>query len=280
MDPVASSWEILGIAETADKTAIKRAYIALVKKHNPQTDIEGFKRVRTAYEDALAEADYVGMDVDQDEPPADSERVEETVDNDHAPDDDEFKLLSLPHGADGDFVLLGFEGDPSSAALHNDVTTLMDDMSEILETATRRRNAGEWQALFERSVMAETELRAAIGAALFSQINQLAEKNRSTARSLAQMPPNVWLLFDRAFGWSAAEIDLARSYPPKWVDFVMTPILKAQGKAAKPSYARSMRRSSPGSRKQSLGEIIVWIAGIATMVAIATLARKFVPMLF
>ena len=43
-------YELLDIAKDADSETIKRAYFAAVKKHSPDSDPEGFKDVRTAYE--------------------------------------------------------------------------------------------------------------------------------------------------------------------------------------------------------------------------------------
>jgi len=43
-------YELLDIARDADKETVKRAYFAAVKKHSPDSDPEGFKSVRNAYE--------------------------------------------------------------------------------------------------------------------------------------------------------------------------------------------------------------------------------------
>ena len=43
-------YDTLGVERNADKMAIKRAYFALVKKHSPEADPEGFRVIRTAYD--------------------------------------------------------------------------------------------------------------------------------------------------------------------------------------------------------------------------------------
>ncbi|MGD0837563.1 MAG: J domain-containing protein [Polyangia bacterium] len=45
-----SPFAVLGLAPTLDLAAIKRAYFALLTKHPPHQDQEGFKRIRAAYE--------------------------------------------------------------------------------------------------------------------------------------------------------------------------------------------------------------------------------------
>lgn len=45
-------WEILGIEPTADLERIRQAYLALLPSFHPESDPQGFKRLRQAYEDA------------------------------------------------------------------------------------------------------------------------------------------------------------------------------------------------------------------------------------
>ena len=54
-------YELLNIAHDADGTAVKRAYFSAVKLHSPDSDPEGFKAIRTAYEtlsDTKKRAEY------------------------------------------------------------------------------------------------------------------------------------------------------------------------------------------------------------------------------
>jgi DnaJ-class molecular chaperone len=48
-----SCWEILGIEKTKDKLAIKRAYTNLAHSISPEDDPEGFKRIHSAYKQAM-----------------------------------------------------------------------------------------------------------------------------------------------------------------------------------------------------------------------------------
>ena len=46
----AAARELLGVGEDADADTLRRAYLRALKKHRPERDPEGFKRVREAYE--------------------------------------------------------------------------------------------------------------------------------------------------------------------------------------------------------------------------------------
>ena len=46
-------WKILEIEETTDVDIIRRAYLALLPSFHPETDPQGFKQLRQAYEEAL-----------------------------------------------------------------------------------------------------------------------------------------------------------------------------------------------------------------------------------
>ncbi|MEY5259685.1 J domain-containing protein, partial [Salmonella enterica subsp. enterica serovar Corvallis] len=47
-----SCWDILNIAPTTDLDAIRQAYLALLPSFHPESDPQGFKRLRQAYEEA------------------------------------------------------------------------------------------------------------------------------------------------------------------------------------------------------------------------------------
>lgn len=60
-------WERLGIDATADTTAIKKAYAKQLKFNKPDTNPEGFRDLRAAYERALDESYWYEADGDKDE---------------------------------------------------------------------------------------------------------------------------------------------------------------------------------------------------------------------
>lgn len=50
-------WQVLGIEPTKDKTELKNVYREKLSKVNPEDDPEGFKELRSAYEEAMRLAD-------------------------------------------------------------------------------------------------------------------------------------------------------------------------------------------------------------------------------
>lgn len=47
-----NSWQVLGIEPTSDEALIRRAYARLLKKHRPDSDPQGYQRLREAFEEA------------------------------------------------------------------------------------------------------------------------------------------------------------------------------------------------------------------------------------
>lgn len=62
-----SCWEVLGIEPTSDLRALKRAYAKKLKRHKPDQDPEGFKQLRSAYEQAQYEAQDLAVEVQEQE---------------------------------------------------------------------------------------------------------------------------------------------------------------------------------------------------------------------
>jgi hypothetical protein len=60
----ASIWDVLGIAETPDERAIKRAYAARLKVTSPESDPDGYMTLRDAYEAAKNHAEYLRLIAD------------------------------------------------------------------------------------------------------------------------------------------------------------------------------------------------------------------------
>ena len=61
-------WDNLGIKPTVDTGKIRKAYSALVKKHNPEDDEETFRIINQAYKAAMRFAgSFSSLDVSDDQ---------------------------------------------------------------------------------------------------------------------------------------------------------------------------------------------------------------------
>lgn len=63
-----NQWEILGIEKTKDKESIQKAYRSKLVEVNPEDNAEGFMRLRTAYEEALQQADMEETEITEEKP--------------------------------------------------------------------------------------------------------------------------------------------------------------------------------------------------------------------
>jgi hypothetical protein len=72
-------WARLGIAKTADKREIKRAYAKLVKQYGPEDDAVAFQSIREAYDLALMLAEHAQAETAQTVHPEDQLHASETA---------------------------------------------------------------------------------------------------------------------------------------------------------------------------------------------------------
>ena len=138
-------WAELGIPSGSDRDTIRRAYARKLRVTNPEDDAEGFKRLRAAYDQALAQAEYSARwgDFEDD----DGNEVDESVGHMQ----DELAAISDPL-AQPEPALLWYDADPDladgsdeaialRAARDSDLAALRAAMGD-LENALR----GVWRA--------------------------------------------------------------------------------------------------------------------------------------
>jgi hypothetical protein len=80
----------LGIPTGSDKLAIRKAYKALVRQYRPETHPDEFQKIRTAYEEALADLRWREDEEAWPGPPAQDEAGEEEADRDDEPENDDY----------------------------------------------------------------------------------------------------------------------------------------------------------------------------------------------
>lgn len=56
-------YKTLGVERNATEAEIKQAYFSLIRQHSPETDPEGFKRIRAAYEKLRAGGERAQTDL-------------------------------------------------------------------------------------------------------------------------------------------------------------------------------------------------------------------------
>ncbi len=124
-------WEILGMEETEDETAIREAYLTKLPLYHPEDDPEGFKRLREALEEALKRARVLQK-----------QKQEEMS------------------GA--------FEG--GSIMDSGEIQNFLKQAAELYRDYARRINPKEWEKLMALSVCQDLESQKEAGWALLSYI--------------------------------------------------------------------------------------------------------------
>ena len=127
-------WEILGMEETEDETAIREAYLTKLPLYHPEDDPEGFKRLREALEEALKRARVLQK-----------QKQEEMS------------------GA--------FEG--GSIMDSGEIQNFLKQAAELYRDYARRINPKEWEKLMALSVCQDLESQKEAGWALLSYIMEI-----------------------------------------------------------------------------------------------------------
>lgn len=122
---IQDSFKILGIQETLDKDAIRNAYRALLADNNPEENPDGFKRLRTAYEVALAAA--------------------------------EKGVLSDDEGINSDRREIISENTVYGVQVSSNVLSMMKELNAITFSRKRRLDIDEWKRLLSLDVFEDLE---------------------------------------------------------------------------------------------------------------------------
>ncbi|GKW39499.1 J domain-containing protein [Pectobacterium carotovorum] len=188
-----SCWVFLGIEETVDQMAIRRAYARLLRQHNPEDDAEAFKALRAAYEDALLQARYLVAkgDAERQESPA-SETAEEAES----------------------------VGTPAANAVNDDIAVMQDTMQQI--EAIKQRVAATyadfqcriddevWRDVLSTSVLERLEIKQPVSLWLFGFLGHCAF-----------LPDSVKQCLLETFDWEHNVPLLKRHYSSQQVEDVL-----------------------------------------------------------
>ena len=194
-------WAELGIAAGSDRDAIRRAYARKLRITHPEDDPDGFKRLRAAYETALAQADHAARwgDVEDE----DEDGFEEVVPSERTATSDPLdrpeatskwhETTSERHENDTEATALRTARDTDLAALHR----AMADLDSALRGVWRAPDA-EIEALFAQLLAAP-----ALG-----EIAVREDIERAVARLIADTIPRSDAILAQAvaaFGWNDRE---------------------------------------------------------------------------
>ena len=187
-------WAVLGVPTGSDRDTIRRAYARKLRVTNPEDDPEGFKRLREAYDSALAHVDYVsrwGDDDDDDEEAEDFADAEIATDPLARPDPSVLwhDAADAPEPSEEARALLAGRDDDLAA-----LRRAMADLDAALRSAWRPPDA-EIEALFDQILSAP-----ALG-----EITVRGDVEAWTAELIADTIPQsdaILVQAVTAFGWS------------------------------------------------------------------------------
>lgn len=214
-------WQILGIDCTGEERAIRRAYAAAIKRHRPDQDPEGFKRVRTAYEDALDEARLASPDDFEDADDDELEIAGETAPNDATGEltftvDDTGALVAI----DADGRRTGEEVPPEAIAAFEEsdlpdvilLEKLVARMEEAFELAHRDQRGRAIEDILGELAQMSLKTRPVFDELLLEHLIHDADLSARPEGYWSELPLPVWRKMDRTFGWSENELSIIKEY--------------------------------------------------------------------
>jgi hypothetical protein len=195
-----NGWEILGLAPTADMSAIKKAYAGKTKLYHPEDDPQGFQRLREAYEFALKQAKYMkNMEL------ADHYETHETT----KVIDVKEKLLAVETNSASECII------ETNSPLENLVEQFMSRVKELYSNEILRKDMYQWKELLEDDAYWNLDIKQKLN---YNMLHFLLDQYQT---SQYRLPPTVWKLFDQHFFWTGQQKGLYESFPEEFIDFAM-----------------------------------------------------------
>ncbi|MGD9364448.1 MAG: tetratricopeptide repeat protein [Desulfobacteraceae bacterium] len=191
-----NAWDLLAIAPTVDARKIKLAYAALLKRHHPDEDPEGFQRLRTAYEACLEEARRLKQSSRKN-----VARPQGKADTDAAPHlSPSGRQDRMAEYADGEMPL------EDSDQL---VQAVMEEIAGLYQDFHKRLDIASWQRILDRDILQRIDVKSSLNLHLFAF---MAEH--------PNLPGEVCALLDQRFNWSDQPIELTNIFHEKVLDLV------------------------------------------------------------
>ncbi|WP_223788055.1 J domain-containing protein [Marinicella meishanensis] len=194
-------WDVLGLAPTDDRKAIKKAYARLLRQHRPDSDPEGFKRVNEAYQAALILiTQNNGQQVELDS---------ETISNDHQ----EFQTKKSNDATNSLGAESKFQVDCHSVA--EDLFTKTD---ELIKTKLKIRNdLQNWQFLHGFHDILELSFKEQVSKEMFKKVAEL-NHNELKTNGVLLIDRDVLILMNQIFDWDRNWQELNQLYPSTYFE--------------------------------------------------------------
>lgn len=200
-------WQVLGLEEaTQDKKAIKKAYAVQLKKHRPDEDPEGFKRLRKAYEFALAQ---IGNS-DQTESTIEWRDIEDVLVKD---DRVEINLLddSEEPQQPTEFSLVEKEDIEINEDEHLKIVEqeILTHIHALLENTKEANDPSNWTFISDCPELFNPEFNWALGVKVFACLNALIPKHFILKEGVP-LPINLHVIIylDGVFNWMNQSLEL------------------------------------------------------------------------
>jgi tetratricopeptide (TPR) repeat protein len=180
-------WEFLGIKETVDQLAIRRAYTHLLRKHNPEEDAEAFQALRTAYEEALKQSRYLSKSASDDpanKPPEQTAESTATSSTKHAPLEP--------------FIIEDIEAQ---------ITEIKQQVAATYADFPRRADPASWLDIFTSTALERLEIKQPISLWLFGFLTDCYF-----------IPKPIKIFLQNTFDWHDIPLTLKRHYPDHAVE--------------------------------------------------------------
>lgn len=203
-------WGILGLeGPTDDLATVKRAYAARLRIHRPDSDPDGFQRLREAYERVLEtlrpRERSAALDAGLGLPRANPAPAKETFPGPQAPT---VRPHSPPGEAGSRFEVHLDLGSDSTRNLSTGWKTLWQDFE-------RRRRKDAWSEFLSGDAWHDMRTRRRLELEILTDL-----QDAWLERDLRWIHEEAWLLLERNFGWLDRELSLASVFLDDFVDFL------------------------------------------------------------
>jgi uncharacterized RDD family membrane protein YckC len=211
-----SHWQILGIEQTDDPAAIKRAYAAKVKETKPDEDPEGFGQLHRAYKQALAAAKRRAVNTARTEEiprPAEARLDAQPSPEPNPPTDpveEEPAVIAPPVDREAVSGQPLVAADEHSEDLNRDWERVTAQVCELLDDPRRANRVDSWRFLESEYALYDFQFKREFSRFLFGRVMEQYAIKKPAVRYL-----------DSLFRWSDERDTLEVQYGYEEVELLL-----------------------------------------------------------